>query len=174
MVHPQIAGTLCASAVGLSRPAGIGSEQDFCVVSAGFSYKAGSASGSVGYQEETAPTLLAGQLSGVFQTYPAVSAIDCRNHRETGGISGTLPAKTSSGGYSLNDQNPVRIGFCVRRLTPLEAERLMGFPDYWTECDDAGDLISDTKRYQMLGNSVAVPCVAYIMQGIQRILSESG
>ena len=174
LVHPQIAGTLCASAVGQSRPAGIGSEQDFCVVSAGFSYKAGSASGSVGYQEETAPTLLAGQLSGVFQTYPAVSAIDCRNHRETGGISGTLPAKTSSGGYSLNDQNPVRIGFCVRRLTPLEAERLMGFPDYWTECDDAGDLISDTKRYQMLGNSVAVPCVAYIMQGIQRILSESG
>lgn len=110
----------------------------------------------------------------MFQTYPAVSAIDCRNHRETGGISGTLPAKTSSGGYSRNDQNPVRIGFCVRRLTPLEAERLMGFPDYWTECDDAGDLISDTKRYQMLGNSVAVPCVAYIMQGIQRILSESG
>ena len=46
LVHPQIAGTLCASAVGLSRPAGIGSEQDFCVVSAGFSYKAGSASGT--------------------------------------------------------------------------------------------------------------------------------
>ena len=33
-------------------------------------------------------------------------------------------------------------------------------------CAD-GKAISDTKRYQMLGNSVAVPCVAYIMQGIR-------
>ncbi len=96
-----------------------------------------------------------------------VNAVDCRNLRETGETSGTLQAKTKSGGYSLNYQNPIRIGFCVRRLTPLEAERLQGFPDYWTECDDEGELISDTKRYQMLGNSVAVPCVAYIMQGIK-------
>jgi len=162
LIHPQIAGTLYASGAGLSRPAGMGSELDFCIASAGFRYKAGSAAGGVGYQEETAPTLVAEQPSGVM-----VSAVDCRNLRETAEISGTLQAKTKSGGYSLNYQNPVRIGFCVRRLTPLEAERLMGFPDFWTEYGYDGRTISDTKRYQMLGNSIAVPCVAYIMQGIR-------
>jgi len=45
----------------------------------------------------------------------------------------------------------------VRRLTPIECERLMGFPDNWT----AGH--SDSARYRMLGNSVAVPCAEYIM-----------
>jgi DNA (cytosine-5)-methyltransferase 1 len=54
----------------------------------------------------------------------------------------------------------------MRRLTPTEAERLQGYPDGWTEHGVDGKAVSDTKRYQMLGNSVAVPCVAYIMQGI--------
>ena len=43
VTHPQIAGTLCASGAGLSRPAGQGNELDFCVVSAGFKHKAGRA-----------------------------------------------------------------------------------------------------------------------------------
>jgi DNA (cytosine-5)-methyltransferase 1 len=95
LVHPQIAGTLCASGAGLSRPAGMGSETDFCIT------------------------------------------------RYTDLI--------------------------VRRLTPLECERLQGFPDFWTE-QGGGRAISDTSRYQMLGNSIAVPCVAYIMQGIYHAL----
>ena len=60
----------------------------------------------------------------------------------------------------------------VRRLTPLECERLQGFPDHWTEYGHEGQIISDSKRYQMLGNSIAVPCAAYIIQGIQKVLSE--
>jgi DNA (cytosine-5)-methyltransferase 1 len=217
VTHPQIAGTLCASGAGLSRPAGQGNELDFCVVSAGFKHKAGSQSGSIGFQEETAPTLLAGQQSAVMKAYvigayhsggmlsdnpqsgfyeadtsrtldlnggnpccnqggmavvegadgPEAAAVDCRNLRETDEVSGTLLAKAASGGYSLNYQNPVRTGLCVRRLTPTEAERLQGYPDGWTEAGADGRAISDTKRYQMLGNSVAVPCVAYIMQGIR-------
>ena len=216
VTHPQIAGTLCASGAGLSRPAGQGNELDFCVVSAGFKYKASSQAGSVGYQEETAPTLMAGQQSGVMKAYvigsyhsggmlsdnpksgfyeadtsrtldlnggnpcchqggmaivedveAQAAAVDCRNLRETAEISGTLLAKAASGGYSLNYQNPVRTRLCVRRLTPTEAERLQGYPDGWTEYGADGKPISDTRRYQMLGNSVAVPCVAYIMQGIR-------
>lgn len=54
----------------------------------------------------------------------------------------------------------------ARRLTPRECERLQGYPDDWTARGVDGKAISDTKRYQMLGNSIAVPCVAYIMQGI--------
>lgn len=58
----------------------------------------------------------------------------------------------------------------VRRLTPLECERLQGFGDFWTEYGHDGRAVSDTSRYQMLGNSIAVPCVAYIMQGIYHAL----
>ena len=185
IVHPQLSGTLCASGAGLSRPAGMGSELDFCVASAGFRYKAAGTAGSVGYQEETAPTLVAGQPSGILKAFSigaccskgtpsdssaVVNAVDCRNLREIEETSGTLQAKTKSGGYSLNYQNPVRIGLNVRRLTPLEAERLMGFPDFWTQYGHEGREISDSKRYSMLGNSIAVPCVAYIMQGIRDVL----
>ena len=46
--------------------------------------------------------------------------------------------------------------------TPLECERLQGFPDGWTDIPGA----SDTGRYKALGNSVAVPCVAWIMRRI--------
>lgn len=48
----------------------------------------------------------------------------------------------------------------VRRLTPLECERLQGFPDNWTEGE------SDAARYKALGNSVALPCVDYVMSGV--------
>ena len=227
LIHPQLAGTLCASGAGLSRPAGMGSELDFCIVSAGFKHKASAAAGSIGYQEETAPTLIAGQESSVMKAYVIgayysggmmsdnphsgiyeaetsrtldlnggnpccqqggtvivevpggegsvdVAAVDCRNYREVLEASGTLQAKSKSGGYSLNYQNPVRIGCHVRRLTPTEAERLMGFPDFWTAYGCDGKEISDSKRYSMLGNSIAVPCVAYIMQGITDVLGRGG
>jgi DNA (cytosine-5)-methyltransferase 1 len=44
----------------------------------------------------------------------------------------------------------------VRRLTPLECERLQGFPDGWT------DELSDSVRYRTLGNAVAVPVAEWI------------
>lgn len=44
----------------------------------------------------------------------------------------------------------------VRRLTPVECERLQGFPDNWTET------LSDTARYTLIGNSVAVPVLTWI------------
>jgi hypothetical protein len=95
---------------------------------------------------------------------PAVASVDCRNLNENGEISGTLQAKEQ--GYSLNYQNPVRAGYIVRRLLPSECELLQGYPVGWTEFGHDGKPISDTRRYQMLGNSVAVPCVAYILMGI--------
>ena len=167
LVHPQIAGTLCAFCAGLSRPAGMGSEADFCITSAGFRYKAAGTAGGVGYQRETAPTMVAGQPSGVL----CASTIDCRNLRETEEVSGTLQAKTKAGGYSLNYTNPVRIRLHVRRLTPLECERLQGFPDFWTQYGHDGKNISDSKRYSMLGRTLAVPCRAYIMQGIREVMA---
>lgn len=90
-----------------------------------------------------------------------VAGLDCRNGTENGDLSGTLQSKTD-GGYSLNNVHPVRIGKLIRRLTPLECERLQGFPDYWTDIPGA----SDSSRYKAIGNSVAIPCVEYVLRGI--------
>lgn len=91
-----------------------------------------------------------------------VCAVDCRNFREGGETNGTLQAK-SNGGTSYNLQNTVRTGMIVRRLTPMECERLQGFPDHWTDIgewrDSKGKLRkpSDSPRYKALGNSIALP-----------------
>lgn len=91
-----------------------------------------------------------------------VCAVDCRNFREGGETNGTLQAK-SNGGTSYNLQNTVRTGMIVRRLTPLECERLQGFSDGWTDIgewrDSRGKMRkpSDSPRYKALGNSIALP-----------------
>ena len=92
-----------------------------------------------------------------------VAAVDCRNATENPNVNGTLQAK-SSGGTSCNYNGIVRVQSIVRRLTPVEAERLQGFEDGWTDGE------SDSARYKALGNSVSIPCVAYIMSGIADVL----
>lgn len=52
--------------------------------------------------------------------------------------------------------------YIVRRLTPLECCRLQGFPDWWED----GVSGSDSARYKMWGNGMALPCVLYVMEGI--------
>jgi len=99
--------------------------------------------------------------------YNAVATVDCRNLCENEELIGTIQAK-ENGGYSLNYQNPVRVGYAVRRLTPLECERLMGFPDGWTDIPGA----SDTARYKALGDSIAIPCLDYIFQSMSEVLRE--
>lgn len=91
-----------------------------------------------------------------------VCAADCRNFREDAEVNGTLQAK-ESGGQSLNLNNTVLQNTVVRRLTPLECERLQGFPDGWTDIGDYTDSTgkkrktSDSARYKALGNSIALP-----------------
>lgn len=91
-----------------------------------------------------------------------VCAVDCRNFREGGETNGTLQAK-SNGGISYNLQNTVRTGMIVRRLTPMECERLQGYPDGWTDIGEWMDSKgkrhkdADSPRYKALGNSIALP-----------------
>lgn len=91
-----------------------------------------------------------------------VSSVDCRNFTEGGEINGALQAK-ESGGQSLNLQNTIRTGMIVRRLTPMECERLQGYPDGWTDIgewrDSKGKLrdSADSPRYKACGNSIALP-----------------
>lgn len=60
----------------------------------------------------------------------------------------------------------------VRRLTPTECERLQGFPDGWTDIPYKGKPAPDGARYRALGNSMAVPCMAWIGRRIQ--MAEDG
>ena len=50
----------------------------------------------------------------------------------------------------------------IRRLTPVECERLQGFPDDWTKYGVDGELISDTQRYKMCGNAVTTNVITHI------------
>ncbi len=63
---------------------------------------------------------------------------------------------TVGGGKPGQGYPAVRQGMTVRRLNPLECERLQGFPDGWTEG------FADSVRYRMLGNAVCVPVAAWI------------
>lgn len=181
-VSENVVGTLRAEAHG-NVPA----------VCAGFNgYK--SISGSIQYKEESAATLesnmpgnvVAGYRMTAFGEYAdddmgstvkardfkdatdlVVSGLDIRNLKENGDISGTLQAK-KTGGYSLNYTHPVRQGYLVRRLTPLECLRLQGFPDWWLDIEG----MADTQKYKAIGNSVAIPCVDFVMSGIAEALRE--
>jgi DNA (cytosine-5)-methyltransferase 1 len=58
----------------------------------------------------------------------------------------------------------------VRRLTPVECERLQGFPDDYTNIPWRGKSESpDSLRYKAMGNSMAVPCMNWIGQRIQMV-----
>lgn len=94
------------------------------------------------------------------ETYVA-TAVDCRNGTENAEVNGTLQAKEQ--GQNLNSNNVARTGNTVRRLTPLECERLQAFPDGWTNIGEWVDSKgkthkdADTPRYKALGNSIALP-----------------
>jgi len=63
----------------------------------------------------------------------------------------------------------VNIDMAVRRLLPRECERLQGFPDDYTDIKPNGKQTSDGPRYKALGNSMAVPVMAWIGKRIQEV-----
>lgn len=71
---------------------------------------------------------------------------------------------------ATDGQNPSSL---VRRLTPVECERLMGFPDNYTAIPFKGKPATDTPRYKALGNSMAVPVMRWIGERINAKQKES-
>ena len=65
---------------------------------------------------------------------------------------------------------PITNAMQVRRLTPVECERLQGFPDNYTDIKAKGKPTPDGPRYKALGNSWAVPVVAWIGKRIAQRL----
>ncbi len=114
--------------------------------------------------DEVASTESARQYKDATDLVMETAGLDCRNGTENGDLCGTLQG--GSAGSSLNAVHPVRTGQLIRRLTPLECERLQGFPDHWTDIPGA----SDSARYKALGNSVAIPCVDFVLRGIAYFL----
>ena len=105
-----------------------------------------------------------------FKTGDTASTQSTRQHKEatdliyqeTVGTLTNCDYKDPNAQYVAQDKLIVEGPLLIRRLTPLECERLQGFPDGWTDLPGA----ADSKRYKALGNSVAVPCVEFIMLGI--------
>jgi DNA (cytosine-5)-methyltransferase 1 len=60
-------------------------------------------------------------------------------------------------------------GWCVRRLTPTECERLQGFPDGWTDVPWRKGRMPDGRRYKMLGNSMAVNVMRWLGRRIAMV-----
>ncbi len=116
------------------------------------------------------PCTFSRQRVDVFKNDDVASTESARQHKDATDLvyQKTMGALTSSDRKGPNSQyvgqdKPAMDGpLLIRRLTPLECERLQGFPDFWTDLPGA----SDSARYRALGNSVAIPCVEYIMRGI--------
>lgn len=81
-------------------------------------------------------------------------------------VASTQSARQYKDATDLICQQAEACAHLIRRLTPLECERLQGFPDGWTDIPGA----SDSARYKALGNSVAIPCVEFIMSRIAAAL----
>ena len=158
------------------------------IVVAGFKPHAGVSAGSIGYQEETAPTIDTGKPMAVCDArgngdgktvctrtgdhqsrVTDYTAIVMRQHnfgeyREGVGTPTAHNGTRHASEALVVDRN-------VRRLTPLECERLQGYPDGWTDIgpwtDSAGKLhgeSSDSARYTALGNSIALPPWKWVLK----------
>ena len=106
----------------------------------------------IGYQQDIAYTLTATDHHAVYSR----QRVD--DFRENAVVS-TQSARQRKDAVDLVCQKADVHAHLIRRLTPLECERLQGFPDGWTDIPGA----SDSARYKALGNSVAIPCVDFVM-----------
>ena len=182
------------------------------VLCAGFKAGQGAQAGGIGYGEEVSPTLAAAP-SGTNQTPAVVAldmTHACDVIRECGEQVPALQNRMGTGGnqvpltYQMNgfgdyrdanvassckqrdfkDSTDLAItNMVVRRLTPMECERLQGFPDGWT---DIGDWVktdkrgreikvkgsADSPRYKALGNSIALPFWDWMLRRMARYLPE--
>ena len=105
--------------------------------------------------------------SGVSTTVsfePGIAKREGASHRFSDEVTSTLRS-------DMGDNLPaVAVDYIVRRLTPLECERLQGLPDGYTKIPYRGkgaEECPDTPRYKALGNGWAVNCARWICQRIQ-------
>ena len=166
---------------------------------AGFGYKVSQGAGSIGFDYEVSPTLLACRNDASVLT---AKTMQVRCGKPGGGkgaliqddVSATLSTSNTqtlfqsicmmgdhgkdavdvgvAGTLTAHDAKgapSVAIGYTVRRLTPTECERLQGFPDGWTDVTFRGNKAPDGRRYKAIGNSMAVPVMRWIGERIEMV-----
>lgn len=117
-----------------------------------------------GWQRDIAYTLTATDKHAVMKPYQeTVGALCCGDEKGIGNQY-VSQDKCIIAGEITEEYSTTNL---VRRLTPLECERLQGYPDGWTDVPGA----SDSARYKALGNSVAIPCVEYLMQRVAMVIT---
>ena len=123
----------------------------------------------LGIGDENDPSYTLDRTGGQSVAYAMHGAMIGRNDEAGPNGSGFLGENDPS--YTLTASSQARHGVVtptqVRRLTPVECERLQGFPDNWTEGQ------SDSARYKQMGNAVAVPVVEWIIGNICDTLKEA-
>jgi DNA (cytosine-5)-methyltransferase 1 len=183
----KVAGTLTSNGGGLNRPAGNANELDFCIPTTSkcltrgivqrydfetesfipsygipgnwIGRKPENGGNAVEPMNDIAPCLTKTDVHGVAQPMvvhgtqdPCVSDIAFAQGRNSGGENVLLSPPMA-----------------VRRLTPKECERLQGFPDNYTDIKPSDKDTPDSPRYKALGNSMAVPVMAWIGKRIQEV-----
>lgn len=130
--------------------------ETFCITGNAIDRQPQNGGNGIGYQEDVSYTLTATDHHAVFSRQRA-------DKFSPSDVASTESARQYKDATDLIHQAAGRGSpQLIRRLTPLECERLQGFPDGWTALPGA----SDSARYRALGNSVAIPCVEFIMRGV--------
>lgn len=137
-------------------------EPIYCIVGNAIDRQPQNGGNGKGYQENIAYTLTATDHHAVFSR----QRVDVFKDDE---VVSTQSARQHKDATDLVLEREHECARLIRRLTPLECERLQGFPDGWTDIPNA----SDSARYKALGNSVAIPCVDFVLQGIALVLRTS-
>ena len=132
----------------------------YCIVGNAIDRQPQNGGNGIGYQKDIAYTLTATDHHAIAELYQETVGALCRGDEK--GVGNQYVSQNKC----IVDPPTAQAGLLIRRLTPLECERLQGFPDGWTNIPGT----SDSARYKALGNSVAIPCVEYVMRGIAIVL----
>jgi DNA (cytosine-5)-methyltransferase 1 len=154
-LYPETAVTIKSNGGGLGAKTGLYClPSAYCIVGNTIDRTEKTGGNGTGVSEEISYTLNTIDRHAV--TVPVSrKGYDCYKESETG--------KTLQASDDITTADLIVTDYSVRRLTPIECERLQGFPDGWTEYGHDGKRISDSQRYKALGNTVAIPCVVFIL-----------
>ena len=138
-------------------------DTSFCITGNAIDRKPENGGNGLGIDEDVAFTLtatdhhavFARQRTDVFREDEVASTESARQHKDATDL-------------VLEAQDEIKPSQLIRRLMPIECERLQGYPDGWTDIPGA----SDSSRYKALGNSVAIPCVELLIMGIAFVIRE--
>ena len=131
-------------------------EEVICIAGNAIDRQPQNGGNGLGCQEDLAYTLTTTDRHAVVELYQKTVGALCRGDEK--GIGNQYVSQDKC----IINASCSETHHLIRRLTPLECERLQGFPDGWTDIPGA----SDSARYKALGNSVAIPCVEFIMSRI--------